>query len=340
MKATIPTRNSASIVRHNYEVFMSEVLNKLVGSDSSARRLPLDTDAGLVVGGFCTLYAAVVGYLRGVSPDALSVWALVVLVGVFGVAGAVVGSVVAGRPDFGPSKRTAAVRGFVAVIPLYATGGLLFLPASSWFSLMPILSVAAAALVGPPIGIFFYRTYRRRDSDEAPVETAVELAWLKGEMLGSWTPLLVSVAILGSLGVGMRVLPQEVTSPPQREPAPPTLTELLQMLPSIREAVDAYPLDPRARIRLGTALFSLGRFDEAVSELTEAVRLDSSITAAWTALGRASYFAGHPQQAARAYWNVLRLDRSALSYTGLDRVVLDAALSTEVQIDTVPETTN
>ncbi len=319
---------------------MDPVLHELIGGNRATRRLPLDLDAALVVGIFCAVYAAVVGYLRGVSPDLLTGWALCLLACVFGVSGAVVGGVVAGRPDFGPSKRMAAVRGFIAVIPLYATGGLLFLPPSSWFSLLPVLSVVAAVLVGPPIGIFVYRTYRRRDSDEAPVEPAVELAWLKGEMLGSWTPLLLSIAILGSLGVGMRVLPQEVTAPSQRPPVPPTLSELLESLPGSQDAVDADPNDANARRRLGTTLFSLGRFDSAVVELREAVRLDSSIVDSWTALGRASYYAGLPQQAARAYWNVLMLDPSALNSSGLDRVVLDAALSTQIQVDTIPETTN
>ncbi len=319
---------------------MRDFLSRLRRRDVTARRLPLDFDAGLIVGFFCTVCSAVVGYLRGVSAGILTGWALGLLVLVFGIAGAVVGGVIAGRPDFGPSTRTAAVRGVVAVVPLYAIGGLLFLPVGSWFSLLPVLSLAAAGLVGPPIGIFVYRTYRRRDSEEAPVEPAVELAWLKGEMLGSWTPLLVSIAVLGSLGVGMRVLPEEVTAPTSRPPAPPTLTELFQMLPSIREAVAADSTDPGARLHLGTTLFSLGRYDAALAELREAVRLDSTMAASWKAFGRASYYAGFPRQAARAYWNVIRIDPSALNTSGLDRVVLDAALSSETQADTVSETIN
>jgi len=319
---------------------MSKVIESLIGRDSLSRRLPLDLDAGLIVGLFCAVYAGVVGFSRGVSAGLLSGWALALLVAIFTVAGAVVGAAVAGRPDFGPSKRTAAVRGFVAAIPLYAIGGLLFLPVSSWFSLLPVLSVSAAGLVGPPIGIFVYRTYRRRDSKEEPIEPAVELAWLKGEMLGSWTPLLISVAILASLGVGMRVLPQEVTMPPASPPPPPTISELHDMLPDLRAAVEADPNSHEARLELGTALFSLGLFEESVVELTEAVRLDSTVSASWIALGRASYYAGMPQKAARAYWNVIRIDPSALNSPGIDRVVLDAALSSEVQAETVPETTN
>jgi hypothetical protein len=302
--------------------------------------LLLDVDAGLIVGLFCAVYAGVVGFFRGVSADLLSGWALALLVVVFGVAGSVVGGVVAGRPDFGPSKRAAAVRGFVATIPLYATGGLLFLPVGSWFSLLPVLSVSAAGLVGPPIGIFVYRTYRRRDSKEEPIEPAVELAWLKGEMLGSWTPLLISVAILASLGVGMRVLPQEVTRPPANPPPPPTISELHEMLPDLRAAVATDPNNHGARLELGTTLFSLGFFDSAVSELREAVRLDSTVSTSWIALGRASYYAGLPQQAARAYWNVIRIDPSALNSPGIDRVLLDAALSSEARVDTVPATIN
>ena len=98
--------------------------------------------------------------------------------------------------------------------------------------------------------------------------------------------------------------------------------------------------DPEARLRLGNALFSLGRFDVAATEYRESVRLDSSLIDAWRGLGRATYYVGQPHLAARAYWNVLRLDPTALSSLGLDRVLLDAALSVEVLIDTVPETTN
>jgi tetratricopeptide (TPR) repeat protein len=226
------------------------------------------------------------------------------------------------------------------VIPLYATGGLLFLPVAAWFSLLPLLSVVAAGLVGPPIGIFVYRTFRRRDAVEAPVEPAVELAWLKGEMLGSWTPLLVSIAVLGSLGVGMRALPEPVAAPPPRPPAPPALAELVELLPSLRAAVEADSADPNARRQLGAALFSLGRFESAAAELGVAVGLDSSSVESWRALGRALYYAGFPRQSARAYWNVLRLDPSSLNAAGLDRVVLDAALSSDIVIDTVPETIN
>ena len=319
---------------------MFEILGREKKSGASPRRLPLDVDAGLVVGGFCAVYAGLVGFFRGFSTDTLSGWALVTLVLVFGIAGAVVGSVIGGRPDFGPSKRTAAVRGFVALIPLYATGGLLFLSVGAWFSLLPVLSVVAAALVGPPIGIFVYRTYRRRDATEAPIEPAVELAWLKGEMLGGWTPLLVSIAILGSLGIGMHALPEQITVPDPRPPAPPTLTELFEMLPQLQAAVEEDASDPDSRIQLGNALFSLGWFDAAAAEYREAVRLDSSVVDAWRGLGRATYYMGLPEQAARAYWNVLRLNPSALGSLGLDRVVLDAALSYQILTDTVPETTN
>ena len=93
----------------------------------------------------------------------------------------------------------------------------------------------------------------------------------------------------------MRVLPQEVTAPSQRTPAPPTIAELLDSIPSLQQAVAADPNDANLRLRLGTALFSLGRFDSALVELREAVRLDSSIVDNWIALGRVSFYAGLPQ---------------------------------------------
>jgi cytochrome c-type biogenesis protein CcmH/NrfG len=112
------------------------------------------------------------------------------------------------------------------------------------------------------------------------------------------------------------------------------------MLPGLRAAVATHPDDPVSRFKLGSALFSLGLFGQAVSELKVAVRLDSTMTAPWIALGRASYYAGLPQEAARAYWNVMRIDPSVLSSPGIDRVVLDAALTIEARADTVSETTN
>lgn len=314
---------------------MRDFLTKLKGLNAARVGLPLDFDAGILVGLFCAVYAAVVGGIRGISADMMTGRAFGLLVCAFGVAGAVVGSVVLGRPDFGPSKRTAAVRGFVAAIPLYATGGLLFLPVDRWFSLLPLLSVAAAGLVGPPIGIFAFRLHRRRDADESPVDPGVELAWLKGEMLGSWTPLLVSIAILASLGVGMRALPVEVMRPPPRPAAPPSLAEIVESLPGLLQAVATDSMDPDARLRLGTALFSVGHFEIAAEQLRKAIDLDSSRVASWMALGRATYFAGFPALSARAYWNVIRLDPAALAPGGLDRVVLDAALSSELQADTV-----
>ena len=310
---------------------MRELLARMNEKRRGTGGLSLDLEGGLIAGVFCAVYAAVVGGVRGVSTDLMSGQMLGFLVFVFGIAGAVVGAVVMGRPDFGPSKRTAAVRGFIGIIPVYATGGLLFLPVARWFSLLPLLSVTAAGLVGPPIGIFVYRLHRRRDSDEVPVDPGVELAWLKGEMLGSWMPLLVSIAILASLGVGMRAIPEEVTVPPARSTAPPSLAEVVEMLPSLREAVQTDSLDPAARRKLGSALFSVGQFAGAVEQLQEAVDLDSADVESWIALGRASYYADLPALSTRAYWNVLRLDSGALSPTGFDRVVLDAALSTELQ---------
>jgi len=313
---------------------MRRELRELIGGGTTKRMLPLDLEGGALVAGACSVYAAIVGWVRGVSPDILSLKALVFLGLAFGIAGFVVGSVVLGRPDFGPSKRWAAVRGIIAVIPVYATGGLLFLPAERWFALIPVLSVAAAGLVGPPIGVFMYRTFRRRDSKNAPLDSSVELAWLKGEMLGSWTPLLFTIAILATLGVGLRAIPEEVTTPD--EPTPPTLGEIYQSLPALRDAVEADQESHEAMFDLGSALLKIGRFDEAVDQLQNALLRDSSSVETWIALGRAAFYAGRPALSARAYWNVLRLEPAALSSTGLDRVLLDAALSGELPTDSAP----
>jgi cytochrome c-type biogenesis protein CcmH/NrfG len=100
-------------------------------------------------------------------------------------------------------------------------------------------------------------------------------------------------------------------------------------------------LEPDVRFQLGTALFSVGQFDAAVEQLQKAVDLDSSGVASWMALGQASYYADLPGLSARAYWNVLRLDPAALSPTGFDRVILDAALSRELQDEFVePQESN
>ena len=291
---------------------------------------PLDLHAGFLVGVFSAVYTAVVAGFRGLAVGLLSGMAYGLLIGSFAVAGFVVGSVIAGRPDFGPSKRTALVRGFVAAIPLYASGGLLFLPVDRWFALLPIISVVAAGLVGPPIGIFMYRLHRRRDTERPIIEPGGELAWLKGEMLGSWTPLLLSIAILGALGVGMRAVPEQVASPVQ-EVDVPSLDELVVLLPDLRSAALADSTNAPAWYDLGVALTSIGDFQNAVECLNLAVAGDSTSTMAWIGLGRAAFYSGQMPLSARAYWNALRLDPSALASNGLDRVILDAVLNSTIQ---------
>ena len=108
-------------------------------------RLPLDIDAGVLAGAFATVFAAAVGAVRGVAPGQVTGFSLAALAGVFGLAGFVVGSVIAGVPDFGPTRRAALLRGFVATIPVYGCGGLLFLGPERWFTLLPLTSVVAAA---------------------------------------------------------------------------------------------------------------------------------------------------------------------------------------------------
>jgi len=284
-------------------------------------RFPLDLDAGLLVAGFAAVYAAVVGALRGLSVGALSHFSYAVLIAIFGVAGMIVGSVVAGRPDFGPNRRAALVRGFLATLPLYGCGGLLFLPATSWFTLIPVLSLLAAILVGPPIGIFMYRLHRRLDSPDSAAEESGQLAWLKGELLGSWTPLLISVALLAALGVGMRVVP-EVDPSEVRRPRPAAR----DLIPDLYRALESDSLDPRVRFELGRALASLGRVAEALDHLAVAVAIDSLEPEYWLALAHAAFYGGQLQRAGDASWRALRLDAGAIGRSGINREIFKAVI--------------
>jgi tetratricopeptide (TPR) repeat protein len=292
------------------------------------RHYPLDLDAGFLVAASAAVFAAVVGVFRGLSPGLVSKFSLGVLVGIFAIAGLIVGSVIAGRPDFGPNKRAALVRGFVATIPLYACGGLLFLPADKWFSLIPLLSVVAAALVGPPIGIFMYRLHRRVDPRDSDTDDSGQLAWLKGELLGSWIPLLISVALLAALGVGMRVVPE--VDPTEIQPPHVPVT---RVIPSLYRAVVEDSLDPTAHFELGEALTLIGRYEEALYHLSIAVAIDSLDADYWRALARAAFYGGEVNRPAEAYWNAVRLDPAALGRAGIDREVFKAVIAKAIGMD-------
>ena len=292
------------------------------------RQFPLDLDAGFLVGASAAVFAAVVGVFRGLSPGLVSRFSLAVLVLIFAIAGFIVGSVIAGRADFGPNKRTALVRGFMATIPLYACGGLLFLPADKWFSLIPLLSVVAAALVGPPIGIFMYRLHRRVDSRDSDTDDSGQLAWLKGELLGSWTPLLISVALLAALGVGMRVVPE--VDPTEIQPPHVPVTKII---PGLYRAVEADSGNPAAHFELGEALTLIGRYEEALHHLSIAVAIDSLDAHYWRALARAAFYGGDVNRSTEAYWNSVRLDPAALGRAGIDREVFKAVIAKAIGID-------
>ncbi|MFQ5702674.1 MAG: tetratricopeptide repeat protein [Gemmatimonadales bacterium] len=287
------------------------------------KKLPLDWDAGFVVAAFGVLYAALVGLVRGLSTGRISATALAILIAAFGIVGVTVGSVVAGRPDFGPTRRAALLRGFVALIPLYGSGGLVFLPPERWFTLLPVLSLAVAALVGPPIGIFMYRLHRRVDAADRAVDTGIHLAWLKGELLGGWTPLLVSIGLLAAFGIGIRAIPDEMLGPPRDS----GYANLADKLPALYRAVEADTTSARVHYELGSVLTVVGRFSESVDQLKIAVALDSTNAEYWRMLGRATFFARVPDQSLEAYWNVQRLDPSSLGGRGLDRVIWEAVLA-------------
>ena len=287
------------------------------------KKLTLDIDAGFVVAAFGVLYAGFVGFVRGFATGRLSGVSFLILIATFGIVGMGVGSFVAGRPDFGPTKRAALIRGFVALIPLYGSGGLVFLPPERWFTLLPVLSLAVAAFVGPPIGIFMYRLQRRIDPADGSIDRGVHLAWLKGELLGSWTPLLVSVALLGAFGVGIRAIPDEFLRPIRDS----GYANLSDRLPALYRAVQADTADARAQYELGSMLIAVGRFSESIEHLTVAVAVDSARSEFWRMLGRARFYANSTEKSLEAYWNVQRLDPRSLGNEGLDRTIWDALLA-------------
>ncbi len=297
----------------------------------SRERFHFDIDAGFLGGAIGAVYAAVLGYIKGGSVGAVSGWELVLLAAAFGAIGLVVGSVIAGRPDFGPNLRSAMVRGWVATIPLYAAGGLLFLAPEHWFSVLPVTTLIAATLVGPPIGIFMYRLHRRVDPVHDTVrDESVRLAWLKGELLAGWTPLLVSIALLAAFGITVQVLPIQELAP--RRPAPtPSLMQLRERLPAMLQAAVNDSTDPAAHYELGVALSSLGNFSEAMEHLRTAVRHDTTRVEYWVRLARAAFYGKQPSVTLEAYFNALRLDASALGRTGLDRRIWEAALTLTLQ---------
>ena len=86
------------------------------------------------------------------------------------------------------------------------------------------------------------------------------------------------------------------------------------------------PLDGEVRLRLGsTLLFALGRPEEAVGELTEAVRLTPDSALAWAALASAQGASGHPKDAAEGFAAALRLDEHLLDDRPAMRAAFEAA---------------
>ena len=86
------------------------------------------------------------------------------------------------------------------------------------------------------------------------------------------------------------------------------------------------PLDPEARLRLGsTLLFALGRPAEAMGELAEAVRLapDSAVARAFLALAQGA--SGRLKDAADGFEAALRLDEHLLDHRPAMRAAFEAA---------------
>jgi hypothetical protein len=303
------------------------------------RHVALDLDAGLLVGVGAAVYATIVGAIRGVVPDRIPGVTLLLLAVGFGALGFAVGSVVAARPDFGTTTRGALLRGFVATVPVYAAGGLMFIAPEQWLTLLPLFSVVPAALVGPPIGVFMYRLYRRAERrdprpsifsglgeaasspDTASPDPSVDLAWQKGELLGSWTPLLVTVALFASFGLGSLAIELADLELRGLRPRETPSLHVNDRLPVLVQAVRTDSTDAAARLKLGSVLVSFGRFDEAVEQLSEAVRLDSTLVESWRMLGRAAFYAGRRDLALEAYWNAQRIDPAVVQRAGIDRVV-------------------
>jgi len=63
-----------------------------------------------------------------------------------------------------------------------------------------------------------------------------------------------------------------------------------------------------AHAELGLCLIRLRHFDEAISSLREAVRLDANNAQAWTNLGSALYQSGRVAEAATAFGRALEID--------------------------------
>jgi tetratricopeptide (TPR) repeat protein len=86
------------------------------------------------------------------------------------------------------------------------------------------------------------------------------------------------------------------------------------------------PLDGEVRLRLGsTLLFALGRPDEAVGELTEAVRLAPDAALARAVLASAQGASGRPKEAAEGFAAALRLDEHLLDHRPAMRAAFEAA---------------
>src|SRR5436305_288815 len=84
--------------------------------------------------------------------------------------------------------------------------------------------------------------------------------------------------------------------------------EFARAAPLLAEAARANPHDSRARMALGAALGELGRWEEAIGALREAVGLAPGIAATHYNLGNALEKAGRPDEARQAYQFTLRVD--------------------------------
>jgi len=93
-----------------------------------------------------------------------------------------------------------------------------------------------------------------------------------------------------------------------------------------RSDVALHPLDPEARLRLGsTLLFALGRHSDAVTELAEAARMAPEAALPRGLLALAQAASGRLKEAAEDFEAALRLDEHLLDHRPAMRAAFEAA---------------
>lgn len=88
-------------------------------------------------------------------------------------------------------------------------------------------------------------------------------------------------------------------------------TPAQRAIQDLRDAVQKNPNDSAARVRLGEALATAGRLDEAVEQLKVALKIDDKHTGAWLDLGLIAMQEKDPAQAEQYFQKVVELTEGA-----------------------------